>query len=79
MLHAALAALTPEAAENGSTNGIMLECGEIELKVIAIPVHTKAGLIGKRRIIRQAELDDDNGLIDAILQLDAGRVGAARI
>jgi hypothetical protein len=40
-----------------------------------MPAFRSAGLAGKRRFIRRAEFDDDEGIIAAVLQLDAARVG----
>jgi hypothetical protein len=38
----------------------------------------RQGLDGKRRVVRRADLVDDDGVIAAILQNDAERVGAGK-
>lgn len=64
------------------------ECGMLEPIIIATPVHTKAGLAAKRRLIAKVGYASVNGkseiatgdigaLVRAILAVDAGRIAAA--
>lgn len=59
------------------TDDLCARCGELELRAIITPAHTRRGLVGKRRIIRRAEFEDSDGIVAAILQADAERIAAA--
>ncbi|MCP3406400.1 hypothetical protein [Bradyrhizobium sp. CCGB01] len=48
----------------------------MQRKIIATCAFTSKGLDAKLRIVRHAEFDDDDGIIAAILELDAKRVAA---
>lgn len=54
------------------------EACELELKIVATPVFTPKGLAAKRRVVRRAEFNDNDGIIATILQLDVQRVGAGK-
>jgi hypothetical protein len=60
------------------------EAVELELRVIATPAHTHAGVVAKRRILSKAQLFDPPssepiaGLVDVIFRMDAERVADAR-
>jgi hypothetical protein len=49
---------------------------QLEVKITGMPAFTSEGLAGKRRVVRRAEFDDDDGIVAAILALDAERVAA---
>jgi hypothetical protein len=68
---------------------LIVECAELEPRIIAMPAHTERGLAGKRRVINVSEyackegrpeltLGDVNELVGVILELDAERIASAR-
>jgi hypothetical protein len=54
-------------------------CADLALVIVTTPACTKEGLDGKMRVIKCEELypEDDFGLIEMILKLDAERIAAA--
>ncbi|MGJ5082738.1 hypothetical protein [Bradyrhizobium sp. HKCCYLS3013] len=50
----------------------------LERHLVATPAFSQAGLAAKRRVVERAAFDDGDGIIAAILALDAERVGAER-
>jgi hypothetical protein len=71
------AAWTPELAEAGEADEISDECAELELRIAAMPAYTARGLVAKKRVVKRAvQLQDENGLLEMILRLDAERVAA---
>ena len=52
------------------------EACRLEVKITAMPAFTSEGLAGKRRVVSRAEFDDDDGIVAAILALDAERIAA---
>ena len=59
-------------------NELVHEACELEVKITAMPAFTSAGFAGKCRVVRRAEFDDDDGIVAAILELDAERVGVGK-
>lgn len=57
---------------------LMYACDELERRIICLPAHTAKGLSGKRRVIRRAEFDDHDGIMESILRFDAERVATGR-
>jgi hypothetical protein len=54
------------------------EACALERQIAATPAFTRKGLDGKKRVVKRATFDDDDGILAMILQLDAERVAAAR-
>ena len=62
----------------GASKAHLDEACELEVKIIASPAFTARGLAGKRSVVRRAEIDDDYGIIAAILENDAECVGVGK-
>jgi hypothetical protein len=48
----------------------------LEFEITITPAHTARGLAGKRRVMRLAALEDNQGFFDWVLARDAERVAA---
>jgi hypothetical protein len=58
-------------------DGLSSECWNLERRIVATAAFTSDGLIGKRRVVDRAELEDDHGIVETIFSLDTERVAAA--
>jgi hypothetical protein len=54
------------------------EARDLEVQIAITPAQTHRGLEAKMRVLHRADFDDTNGVVAAILQLDAERVGAGQ-
>ena len=57
--------------------GLSEECAALEPRIIATQAHTEESIVGKRRVRERAGIEDDFGIVDAIFELDAERIGAS--